>query len=174
MFASFRTSCARRDPSRPMAMQRSMGGEKGLGIRSIRLRSKVSSKVNDRHRRPTAAAGAASEGSSASSATTLPQQLSKIASAITISFPLWTVLSACAALVKPEAYAFMSTEKFTGALAILYAFWMEFTSAYLLLLVSPFGNALSLECCFGLYHVLGRELALLCTQDAFNGHNSHR
>jgi hypothetical protein len=75
---------------------------------------------------PVAAAGAL-EPSAKGMNMTASQRLQKFASTFTIFFPLWTVIAAGAALARPETYTFMSTDKFTGALAILY----ELVSAFL-------------------------------------------
>jgi hypothetical protein len=98
---------AARGPSR--AQQQGRGGDKRCG-----------------GVQPVAAAGAL-EPSAKGMNMTASQRLQKFASTFTIFFPLWTVIAAGAALARPETYTFMSTDKFTGALAILY----ELLSAFL-------------------------------------------
>jgi hypothetical protein len=86
---------------------------------------------------------------------TASQQLQKFASTFTIFFPLWTVIAAGAALARPETYTFMSTDKFTGALAILY----ELVSAFLT---------------HSLTHAIWYLMLHLLCQDALHGHHAQR
>lgn len=48
-----------------------------------------------------------------------PSPFKQISDFLTTLFPVWTVLAALVALVKPATFSFMSTNQFTAALSLL-------------------------------------------------------
>jgi len=92
----------------------------------------------------------------------------RASSTVTNLFPLWTVLSAALALARPEAFAIMSTDKFTAALAVL-MFSMGITMTvddFRRVLGQPRPVAINFLCCYAVMPALGLLLGKMAGLDA--------